>query len=102
MGKTNFGFSTEQTSTHVALRSRCPAGCATLSGELRGSSEGGFEYLLLEPRPGTCSFRRLALIRAALRPASADDPTGAATLAGGDAADGSRSERHRVSVAFNR
>ena len=92
-------LSAEQTSTHIALRSRCPTGCATPSGELRGSSEGGFEYLLLEPRPGTClvwpSFVPHFVLP--VPPTPQVQPP-----ASSDAADGSRSERHRVSVAFNR
>ena len=93
-------LSAEQTSTHVALRSHCPPGCATPSGELRGGSEGGFEYLVLEPRPGTCliwpSFVPHFVLPVSTTPQV--EP-----WAGGDAEDGSRNtERHRVSVAFNR
>ena len=93
-------LSAEQTSTHVALRAHCPAGCATPLGELRGGSEGGFEYLLLEPRPGTClvwpSFVPHFVLPVPKTPQ-------VQPRAGGDAEDGSCcTERHRVSVAFNR
>ena len=89
-------LSAEHTSMHIALRPQCPEGCASSSGELRGGSEGGFEYLLLEPRPGTClvwpSFVPHFVLPVPMPP-----------LDDGDAADGTRStERLRVSVAFNR
>ena len=55
--------------------------------------------MLLEPRPGTClvwpSFVPHFVLPVPLTP-QVQPP------AGGDAADGSRSERHRVSVALNR
>ena len=77
-------LSSEQLEAHVVSRLECPPGCTPPSQE-------AFDYLLVEPTPGTCvvwpSFVPHFVLPAAVAPAAANDDA--------------QRPRRRVSVAFN-